>query len=327
MRKPIDLPLACPICHAEVTSHGTHYACPRCNKQYPVIGGIADFRLEPDPYISIEADRIKGQHLREMAATRSFHQMLDYYYSITPEDPADLAVHWTAHALAEQQIGSEYLRAANLQGGALLDLGCSTAGLIAAASHHFDNPVGIDCAFRWLVIGQVRLRELGIQAQLICANAEALPFAGQQFNAIVASDVIEHARSRRSLFAEAQRTLAPTGAFIGYTNNRYAPLPDPQVGLWGVGLLPRRWQAPYVALRRKDLHRYNVKMCGALELKRMLLEAGFQQVSVTPALLSAPHKPQLKTALGLYNRAIQMPLIRELSTLPAPRLFWRAQPQ
>ena len=324
MPRPIDIPLHCPACQTEVAFKNSYYICPNCSRQFPIICGIADFRLSADPYISIEQDRKKGQHLWEIAATRSFHQMLDYYYSITPEDPQDLAVHWTAHALAEEQIGAAYLSADSLQGQTFLDIGCSTAGMIAAASRRFKHTIGIDCAFRWLVVGRVRLRELGIDASLICANAEALPFASEQFDAIFASDVIEHVRDANLFMQQAHRTLAPAGRFIGYTNNRYAPLPDPQVGLFGVGLLPRSWQVPYVAMRRNDLHRYNVNMYGALELRRMLRKAGFVQAAVTPAMLIAPHKPQLARLLGIYNRVAQLPIIREILKVPAPRLSWRA---
>ena len=324
MPRPIDIPLHCPACHTEVAFKDSYYTCQNCSRQFPIICGIADFRLSADPYIGIEQDRKKGQHLWEIAATRSFHQMLDYYYSITPEDPPDLAVHWTAHALAEEQIGEAYLSADNLQGQTFLDIGCSTAGMIAAASRHFQQTIGIDCAFRWLVIGRVRLRELCIDAPLICANAESLPFAPKQFDAIFASDVIEHVRDANQLIQQAHRTLAPAGNFIGYTNNRYTPLPDPQVGLFGVGLLPRSWQVPYVAMRRKDLHRYNVNMHGASELRRMLRNAGFTQSAVTPAMLIAPHRPQLAQLLATYNRLVQLPIVREILTLPAPRLQWRA---
>ena len=324
--RPIDLPLYCPVCHTEVAYCTTHYACPYCPLEFPIIYGIADFRIAADPYISIEEDRIKGQHLWECAAKRTFPEMLDYYYSITPEDPPALAVNWISHARAEQQIGADYLTAANLSGQILLDIGCSTAGMVVAASRNFEQSIGIDCAFRWLAIGRVRLRELGIDAPLICANAEALPFAPKQFDAIVASDVIEHVPDVNALLHQVHRALAPNGTFIGYTNNRYSPLPDPQVGLFGVGLLPRRWQAPYVAMRCKDLHRYNVAMRSAPELKRMLIAAGFTQPTVTASLLSAPHKPHLAGLLKLYNRIIGLPVIGEFSAQFAPRLFWRAQP-
>ena len=181
------------------------FHCSTCMFDFPILCGIPDFRLQPDPYIALEADRAKGLHLGEAGQSRTFAQMLDYYYSITPEDPADLAVHWTAHALAEVAIAKEYLAESQLTGYSLLDIGCSTGGMVAAASNLFHITVGVDCAFRWLVIGQLRLRELGVSAQLICANAETLPFASNQFDAITAVDVIEHVCDAQAMLRESRR--------------------------------------------------------------------------------------------------------------------------
>src|SRR6516225_9031741 len=164
----------CPACKGELA--GT-YECARCERSYPVIHGIPDFRLFPDPYIGIEEDRAKAAHLFEAASTRSYREMLDYYYSITEEDPGDLAVLWTEHAVAEVEIAASLLREAGLERGeSLLDVGCSTGGLLIAAKKGFEAVTGVDVALRWLMIGAIRLREAGIDARLVCANAEALPF-------------------------------------------------------------------------------------------------------------------------------------------------------
>ena len=300
----------CPQCKGELVGE---YECLACGRNYPVIAGIPDFRIFPDPYIPIDDDRRKGAHLAEMGRTRSFQQMLQYYYSITPEDPEDLAKFWIAHALAETEIAARIL--GERHGESLLDVGCSTGGLLAAANPRFRNVCGVDVAFRWLVIGQVRMRELGIRAELVCANAEALPFRTGSFDLITAIDVLEHLRDPGQAAKEfrlAARELLCT------TNNRFAPLPDPQVRLWGVGYLPRRLQATYVAKRRRDLHRYNVSMLGAGELKKMLRTAGYRSVHVDAAPLYAPHQPQLQRALGLYNSAL--PIIGPLAKLIGPKI-------
>ena len=320
-----DLAFVCPQCKGEIRNLPAAFHCPACLLDFPIICGIPDFRLQPDPYISLEADRAKGLHLWEAGQSRTFAQMLDYYYSITPEDPADLAVHWIAHALVEVTIARDYLTESNLKGYSLLDIGCSTGGMVAAARDRFSLAVGVDCAFRWLVIGQLRLRELGVTAQLICANAEALPFANNQFDAVTAVDVIEHARDAAAMLRESRRTLRPQGELIGYTNNRYAPLPDPQVGLWCVGWLPKLQQASYVAWRRNDLHRYRVNMFGCVQLKNYLRAAGYTHISVGPALLSAPHKPKLGKLLSTTNSLQKWPLIHQLLTALGPRLSWRCK--
>jgi hypothetical protein len=43
--------------------------------------------------------------------------------------------------------------------------------------------------------------------------------------------------------------LKQPGALFLSAVNRFSLLPEPHVGLWGVGFLPRAWQAPYVRWR------------------------------------------------------------------------------
>ncbi len=304
----------CPVCKGELDrGDATRYQCDPCNRTYPIVCNIPDFRVAPDPYISIEADREKGRHLAEAACTRSFRQMLEYYYSITPEDPEDLAVGWTAHAIAGPAIATGILGGRG--GKALLDVGCATGGMLTAASAGFSKVVGVDVAFRWLVVAQTQLREAGVEATLVCANAEALPFRDGSFDWITCVDVAEHLRDLAAAAFEFHR-VAPQ--LLCVTNNRYAPLPDPQVGLFGVGYLLRKWQPGYVAWRRRDLHRYSVAMRSAGELRRNLERAGYGHVQLSAARLYAPHRPEMERMLRAYNELA--PIFEPLSRLVGPKL-------
>ena len=310
----------CPACRGGLHTSTALYTCAKCDRRYPVVCGIPDFRLFGDPYIGIEEDRIKAQHLAQAALSRDFAALVAYYYSITPEDPADLAVNWIAHALAEVDIARELLSDLPIR-GTLLDLGCSTGGLLIAAEPRVDHAVGIDVALRWLVIGSVRLREAGSTAQLVCANTEALPFASERFDFITATDLMEHLRDLPAGLEETRRVLRPGADTLWTTNNRFAPLPDPQVHLWGVGLLPRSWQSRYVAFRRGDLHHYHPKMRGAVEIERLFRHAGFRSVAVRAASLIAPHRAGLKGILTIYNAMLlRVPLATGLLRIIGPRL-------
>jgi ubiquinone/menaquinone biosynthesis C-methylase UbiE len=283
-----------------------------------VIHGIPDFRLFPDPYIGIEEDRVKAAHLFEAARTRNFRQMLDYYYSITKEDPGDLASMWTAHSLAETEIAIFLLREGEIdRGRSLLDIGCSTGGLLIAAKPGFEAVTGVDVALRWLIIGAVRLREAGFEPHLVCANAEALPFPDESFDTITSIDTVEHLGDACAAMQEAYRVATVGARGLWATNNRYAPVPDPQVHLWGVGWLPRAWQPAYVARRRNDLHRYQIRMRSAWEMDRLVRHGGFSCSGTEPAPLVAPHRPKLRRALGFYNRFRGTPLLKAI----APRLW------
>ncbi|HJZ95046.1 MAG TPA: methyltransferase domain-containing protein [Candidatus Solibacter sp.] len=305
----------CPACKGALTGF---YECRSCARSFPVIHGIPDFRLFPDPYIGIEEDRIKAANLFDAPQTRGFREMLDYYYSITKEVSCDLAARWTEHAVAGAAISAPLLREAGFDGGrSLLDVGCATGGLLIAAKSGFEALVGVDVALRWLIIGAVRLREAGVRADLVCANAEALPFPGESFDHITSVDTVEHLRDAGAAIREAHRVATPGARSLWATNNRYAPFPDPQVHLWGVGWLPRAWQADYVAWRRNDLHRYRVQMRSVWELDRLVREAGFHTQGAHAAPLFAPHRPNLSSLLAIYNRIRRAPLLKGV----APRIW------
>jgi ubiquinone/menaquinone biosynthesis C-methylase UbiE/uncharacterized protein YbaR (Trm112 family) len=309
----------CPACKGPLVGE---YECRACGLSFPVIHGIPDFRLFPDPYIGIAEDRRKAAHLFEAAQTRGFRGMLDYYYAITKEDPGDLAKRWTAHALAETEIAAFFLRESGLEKGrSLLDIGCSTAGMLVAARPAYNTVAGVDVALRWLMIGAVRLREAGLAADLVCANAEALPFPAETFDTITCIDTLEHLRDAPAALRETHRVAASQANILWTTNNRYAPLPEPHVHLWGVSWMPRRWQPAYVAWRRSDLHRYQIRMRSAWELDRLAHAAGFEGRSAEAAPLFAPHRPGLAWALGLYNRVRRVPLLKAV----APRLWMAAR--
>ena len=247
-----DLEFACPVCKRAVTECPEAYRCHPCRRDYPIISGIPDFRLQPDPFISIEADREKGIQVLERCGDSSFADALDAYYAMTPELPRTLADFYKAHQLAGERIGELTFRElARLGAGLtpeslLLDLGCGTGGFLAAASRGFMPAVGVDVAFRWLLIARLRLRKAGFDALFVCANAEHLPFSPRTFDAVVASDLIEHVPDPLPVLRECESVTRPGGVCYFTTNNRYSLLGEPHVRLWGVGLLPRGLQ------QRKD---------------------------------------------------------------------------
>jgi SAM-dependent methyltransferase len=316
----------CPLCKGPLDSSALRHACSACRREFPVVCGIPDFRIEPDPYIALEADRRKGAALQRAGERLSFAELVSHYYAITPEDPLDLGARWTARALAEVPIAKALLNDAGLLSGpadgTLLDLGCSTGGLLIAASGSYRTLVGVDIAFRWLVVGQRRLDEARVPARLVCANAEHLPFPDRTFRAVTCVDVLEHVSDPRGMFEEAHRVSAPGAAILCTANNRYAPLPEPNIHLWGVGLLPRRWQAKYVAARLPSLHRYRIRLRGPLEVERLVQDGGYYGARAEPGLLVAPHWTggPVQRAIGIYNAVRRVPVIRQLLKWVGPRL-------
>ena len=316
----------CPRCKGPLASPaGNAYTCAPCGRDFPVVCGIPDFRLEPDPYIGLDDDRRKAERLFARGADLTFPELLRHYYDVTPDDPSDLAARWIPRALAEPDIARALLREHGFvpaQGegdgrreGPLLDVGCSTGGLLIAAHGAFVTLVGVDVALRWLAVGAVRLRDAKVAATLVCANAEHLPFAPAAFAALTCTDTLEHVRDAAAALRELRRVAAPRARLLATANNRLAPIPEPNIHLWGVAQLPRRWQAAYVRWRRGDLHPYRMQLRSAREIAALARGAGFAHVTVAPDAVRVAHASAAgRSLLAGYDRlrraSISAPVLR-----------------
>jgi ubiquinone/menaquinone biosynthesis C-methylase UbiE len=122
---------------------------------------------------------------------------------------------------------------------------------------------------RWLHVSRRRFMDKGLPLPpMVCCCAEFMPFADNSFDLIVASSTLELVRDQSKVFSECARTLGKGGVLYVNSVNRYSIGRDPYAYLWGVGFLPRRWQARYVRWRR-DASYENIKTLSYGELKRI----------------------------------------------------------
>ncbi|WP_218080695.1 methyltransferase domain-containing protein [Anthocerotibacter panamensis] len=321
----------CPRCKGPLVSRIEEYRCPVCAQSYPVLCGIPDFRVYPDPYIDLEADRAKGQRLAEAAQHLDFPALVAHYYAITPEVPPDLAARYLAHhraGLSRAQGVLARLKAYGLpppSGRRVLDLGCGTGAFVASTAGLGAHVIGVDIAFRWLVVARRQLHDLGLEdVPLVCACADYLPFADQHFELMVAENLLEHTRDPALVLMEAGRVRTQGGAFLARTVNRFALAPEPHVGVWGVGFLPRPWMDPYVRLF-KGIPYEHIHLQSYGSLRRMVRVSGVHDLRVSPARLvleDYQYQPPLRRQLlGWYDRLGRLvPALRPLLTRLGPYL-------
>lgn len=314
----------CPACKGSLQTQETAYDCDACNLSYPVVLGIPDFRLRPDPYLSIADDHEKGRKLAERFHELEYRGLMEYYWQLTPDTPEEMSVRFVEHALAGRDRGRFWLEGRVLR-GTLLELGCRSGGVLAAAAEAGVRAVGIDIAFRWLVVARKCLEEAGLEAQLCCCDAEHLPFPENSFDMVLAENVLEHTARPAPLLIEAHRALRPGGRALGITWNRLAPAPEPHVRLWGVGWLPRRVAHHYVRWRGKGSYEH-VHLLSTFALRRLLRDAPFEGGRVRAAALSPGMtermSPPVRSLARLYNGARQLPLAEEILAWVGPVLEW-----
>ncbi|MCU0487466.1 MAG: methyltransferase domain-containing protein [Anaerolineales bacterium] len=289
--------IVCPACQGELnraTQATPGYTCSECSAFYPLILGIPDFRIFPDPYIGIEADRAKGLWLAEHFDQFDFEALVHFYYEHTPAVSATQARQYTRGVLAAENRAHASLvnwgltgeLAASTHPAKILEIGCGTGPLMVAMHPLPVKKIGVDIAFRWLVVAKKRLAEAGIQAPLICACAEALPFPRDTFDFVVSESTIEHVRDQERVLSESNRVLKPSARLFLSTPNRFSLGPDPQVGIPAGGYLPAAWIAWWV--RRQGGIPPQRRLFSAKTLQQVLVKAGFEidavrQVQITPA--------------------------------------------
>lgn len=243
------IPFVCPACRSPLESRGESFRCSACSRVYPVLFGIPDLRITGDRYLDLDGDRERAGEI-DAAARRgaSFDDLLELYWKKTPATPPAVAARHVSGALRGLEESRPILE--ELGGGPLLDVGCGAGGSLVAAveSRRFGPLHGIDSALRWLVIARARLTEAGAadKVTLAAAAIEFLPFPDCSFDAVLARHLLEHVTSPSAALEASARVLRAGGLIGIEAFHRWAPVPEPHVGVIGAAWLPRRLQAPYV---------------------------------------------------------------------------------
>jgi ubiquinone/menaquinone biosynthesis C-methylase UbiE/uncharacterized protein YbaR (Trm112 family) len=308
--------LRCPLCKQELEAREQAFSCPPCGRTYPVVLGIPDLRVYSDPYITVEQDYEKGRIVQAQAERMSFAQLLRFYWENVslPPTPVDLREGFMRHLLSDgtrietfqQQLG---------EGKTCLDVGCGASSLVGLAQQKFDFVIGCDVAFRWLVLARKRLQEMGAEANLVCCCADYLPFAAETFELVTAISLLEHVGDARAVVRECGRVQGPGARLFAWTANRYSLAPEPHVGVWGVGFLPRRWMPAYVKWRR-GLSYDKQRLLSCFELRRIVKDARYE--ALTFSLLCVTDE-DLK-GRGKFER-LGARLFRLLRSVPVLRWF------
>ena len=131
----------------------------------------------------------------------------------------DLQV-WLATRGRERWLRESILRVARLAPGeTMLDVGCGTGTLAVAAGRRV-GPDGrmfaIDAAPEMVAAARAKARKAGVEIDVQQATAQALPFAGGQFDLVTATLVLHHLPrpGRETCAREMARVLRPEGRVL-----------------------------------------------------------------------------------------------------------------
>jgi ubiquinone/menaquinone biosynthesis C-methylase UbiE/uncharacterized protein YbaR (Trm112 family) len=324
--------ICCPICRGDLTQPNDEIVCTSCSRHFPVIAGIPDLRAFPDPYIDIFADYRKGLTVASRLDQETFSTLVDFYYSITSVVPPQHATQYkrglmAAVARSEAALGFWEATSRTQAKGRLLEIGCGTAPLLVAAARRGYAAVGVDIAFRWLVVAKKRLMEAGLDLPLICACAEALPFPEKSFDRVVIDSAIEVVNDQRCALAEAHRVMYPSGWMYLSTPNRFSIGPDPHLGVPAGGYWPQKMLAAFA--KRQGAIPPKRNLLSMRSLSRLIKDAGFDPTRIVlPRIADAQRNRfgiAFRTLIDCYGIAQQLPLTRQFLFLAGPLLNAVAQ--
>lgn len=126
-------------------------------------------------------------------------------------------VHWwfRGRRLLLRELLGRHLQASPGSAPRLLDLGCGTGGN-SATYVEFGSVVGVepDASALRFAEGRRGVGQAGAGPVYCRAVGTSLPMASRTFDAVIASDVLEHIADDRSAVAEVARVLRPGGVFV-----------------------------------------------------------------------------------------------------------------
>ena len=319
----------CPQCHGPVILDAEAYRCSACRRTYPIVFGIPDFRLFPDPYISLEDEYKKARVLADQADRVSFGDLVRFYWEITLDVPRSDAERYIHYAISGEDRGRACLETMDVQvrerwsGKACLEIGCGTGGFLLAARHRFHTLIGVDIALRWLVIAKKRLEGTEKRPILVCCSAEHLPFPDGTFDGVVGLHTLEHTKDQQQVLAETARTLKRGGRYFFTTPNRFSLGPEPCVRVWGVGFLPRSLADRYVRLVKGIPYRH-IRLLSYFELRRLLFRVGLREWTISPPRIAECEQKTVsgftRILITIYHTLLELPIFSFVLQIIGPFL-------
>jgi SAM-dependent methyltransferase len=312
----------CPRCDGSLLAGGTRWVCRGCGATFRALRGVPDLRVRDDPYLANEEDWRIACQLDAAFDRCDFRRLLDHYYDLAGDTTPAQCSRQIQHILTAPGRVARWRDAQGRVEGTLLDLGCGSGSFLSAIGEGIPMLAGVDIAMRWLIVARKRLDEEGLSAiPLACACAERLPIGAGRVEGIVAGDVFEHVADQRATLDEAHRVLRPGGRMFLASPNRFSLAPEPHVGLWGVGYLPRRLMGPYVRIRRRGDFRA-IHTLGIAEWERMLKASPFAtariEVPPPPSEDLAHFGAAKRLAARVYNRVVTTRLGQRLARRIGP---------
>ena len=310
----------CPECHGELAHSAEAVTCMACDRRYPVVAELPDFRVDKPAWIDFDRDRDRALLIDEMIRTQGLEAAIHDVFQTSRGFDAAKCRFRTRQVLAGADKYDLQLAGwlADVTATPILEVGVGPGQLTMALARRGITVHGIDVSMEWLMVAKHWARAQGTEPLLAGAMAEKLPVADASVASFISLDVIEHVGDQDQYTREMARVLRPGGRYALVTPNRYSLSPEPHVGVWGVGYLPRPLQAPWVRAVAGVGYEYT-RLLSAGETRRLFARNAapaptltFPPIAAAEIGLFSPFKARLA---GLYNTVISAALFRPVAPL------------
>jgi len=204
----------------------------------------------------------------------------------------------------------------------VLDVGCGSGVLLEAAARLWPVCVGVDGSLRRLVLARHRLKQAGVRARLVCANADALPFMDGLFDRVISEWVLELSPRKERALREWNRMLSAQGRLWISTSNRWSVSRDPHLGIPALSWLPM--QLVDLWAKWHGLTFPQRALVGTKRLRGLLEETGFSRVRLgRPVADKSSGTPSMRrSAMTVGRRSLyDLALVREITKRVRPMLL------
>ncbi|GGD21657.1 bifunctional 2-polyprenyl-6-hydroxyphenol methylase/3-demethylubiquinol 3-O-methyltransferase UbiG [Sinisalibacter lacisalsi] len=169
------------------------------------------------------------------------------------------------------QIAAEFARDLSdslpFKGLRILDIGCGGGLLSEPMARLGAEVVGADAAERNIPVAQVHAEQSGLEIDYRHTTAEAMAEAGEQFDAVLNMEVVEHVASPIDYLTACHNLLKPGGLMIASTINR-----NPKSFM--VAIVGAERVMRWLPVGTHDWH----KFITPAELEELITRAGLRQV-------------------------------------------------
>ena len=308
----------CPECLGDLAQSAEAVTCVSCGRRYPVVAELPDFRVDKPAWIDFDRDRDRALLIDAMIRSQGLEAAIyDVFRSSRGFDPAKCRFR-TKQVLAgadkcDLQL-DDWLKDAMVS--PVLEVGVGPGQLTVALARRGIAAHGIDVSMEWLMVAKHRARAQGAEPVLAGAMAEKLPVADAAVASFISLDVIEHVGDQDQYVRELGRVLRPGGRYALVTPNRYSLSPEPHVGVWGVGYLPRPLQASWVRAVAGVGYDYT-RLLSTREIRCMFQQrAGLEPTVTFPEIAEAEIGlfPPFKASIArTYNKIIAARIVQPVA--------------